>query len=57
MEETYLQPLGEIRHLQTSHLLKFGQVDQELVGNATLSVLVSKGVVPGELFGDVISVQ
>lgn len=55
--DTNLETFREIGHLEVGCLLKFGQVDQELVGNSAIAILVSQGVMAREPARHVISVE
>ncbi len=57
MEAVVLKALGEVHDLQTGSFVELGEVNQELVSDATLAVLVSECVVSGEAVGHVVGVE
>lgn len=54
---TNLKPLREISNLQARALVKFRQVDQQLVRNSALDVRIPNGIIVLQSMSDVIGVQ
>ena len=54
---THLQPLGEVRDLQTSGFVKFGKVNQQFMCDTIVAVLESDGVMSREPLGHVVCIE
>ena len=52
-----LEPFGKVSDLQSSRLLELSEVDEELVGDASVRVVETKGVVTRETVRHVISIE
>ena len=57
VEAVVLETLREVHYLEPGSLVEFGEVDKELVGNPTLAVGVTEGVMSGEAMGHIIRIQ
>lgn len=57
VERVILQPLAEIRNLQTRALFKFRKIDKTLVSNSAVRVCESDIVVRSQSLGDIVGVE